>query len=229
MARKEDSRVTKRVNSQMDLTSRGIFNFPNQPKNMLWYLVHKFLFKGLGITRLETWDNLLKRYVADPAHGIPQTPEHRTSARGNLTNQVFSEDKGMSISTYVKAAVVAGIDEIELITIWKKGNRRIVGKVRYPLTPDVLLSLAEEDKKTEVIELINDYLQSDEIDSAEILKNMMTRLIHLRSQLEMNPDSISETDLHAIEKDFEASGLGLLLKRLLGSKKKKGQNGEGHD
>lgn len=176
MARKEDSLVTRRVNSQMDLTARGIFNFPSRPKNVLWYLTHRFLFKGLGITRLETWDALLKRYVNDPANGIPQTPAHRTSARGNITNQVFSEDESMSVSTFVKAAVVANVEEIELLAIWKmKDGRRLVGKVRYPLTPDVLLSLSEEDEESELIAQVNDFLQSKKEGSP--LKALMRKLI----------------------------------------------------
>lgn len=180
MARKEDSRVTKRVGRQMDLTSRGIFNFPSRPKNILWYLVHRFLFKGLGITRLETWDQLLKRYVTDPANGIPQTPEHRTSARGNITNQVFSEDEGMSISTFVKAAVVAGVEEIEVLSIWKMADgRRIVGKVRYPLTPDVLLSLSEEDEESELISQVNDFLQTKKEGK---LKGLMRQLLNHKNK-----------------------------------------------
>lgn len=160
----------------MDLTARGIFNFPSRPKNVLWYLTHRFLFKGLGITRLETWDALLKRYVNDPANGIPQTPAHRTSARGNITNQVFSEDESMSVSTFVKAAVVANVEEIELLAIWKmKDGRRLVGKVRYPLTPDVLLSLSEEDEESELIAQVNDFLQSKKEGSP--LKALMRKLI----------------------------------------------------
>lgn len=177
MARKEDSRVTKRVNRRMDLTSAGIFNFPSHPKNIPWYLVHRFLFKGLGIVRLEMWDNLLKRYVTDPKNGIPQTPEKRTSARGNITSQVFSEDEGMSISTFVKAAVVAGVEEIELLSIWKMPDgKRIVGKVRYPLTPDVLLSLSEEDEQAQLITEVNNYLQAPEKKEPDALKGLIDKL-----------------------------------------------------
>lgn len=184
MARKEDSRVTKRVNSRMELTSKDIFDFPRRPKNILWYLVHRFLFRGLKITRLETWDTLLKRYVNDPKNGVKQTPEARTSARGNLTSQIFSEEEGMSISTFVNAAVVADVQEIELIAVWKmKGNRRIVGKVRYPLTPDVLMSLKEEDEETRLLAEISDYLQleGDGKDDAH-LEKLWAKLKELKNK-----------------------------------------------
>lgn len=175
MARKEDSRVTRRVNSQMELTKMGNFDFPRRPQNILWYLTHRFLFRGLGILSLERWDSLLKKYVNDPRNGIAQTPEGRTSARGNVTNQVFPEDEGMSVSTFVKAAVVAGVEEIELLTIWKMPDgRRIVGKIRYPLTPDVLLSLGEEDSETELIAQVNEFLQGKKEGK---LKSLMRQLL----------------------------------------------------
>lgn len=183
MARKEDSRVTRRVNSRMELTSKDIFDFPSRPKSILWYLVHRYLFRGMGITRLETWDTLLKRYVNDPKNGIPPTPEARTSARGNMTSQIFSEDEGMSINNFVKAAVVAGVEEIEMLVIWKlpKG-RRIVGKVRYPLTPEILLSLNENDEETELIAAVNSFLQEQDDTSSSPLKKLWRKLIGHRSK-----------------------------------------------
>lgn len=184
MARKEDSRITRHVNSQMELTRLGNFDFPRRPQNLFWYLTHKFLFRGLGILTLERWDSLLKKYVNDPRNGIAQTPEGRTSARGNVTSQVFSEDESMSVSTFVKAAVVADVEEIELLVIWKmKDGRRIVGKVRYPLTPDVLLSLSESDEETELIAQVNDFLQSKKEGSP--LKSLLRKLLgHKKKKIE---------------------------------------------
>jgi len=177
MARKEDSRITRHVNSQMELTRLGNFDFPRRPQNILWYLTHRFLFRGLNILSLERWDSLLKKYVNDPRNGIAQTPEGRTSARGNVTSQVFSEDESMSVSTFVKAAVVAEVEEIEILTIWKmKDGRRIVGKVRYPLTPDVLLTLNDGDVETELIAQVNEFLQSKQ-EGGGILKNLMRKLL----------------------------------------------------
>lgn len=185
MARKDNSRVTKRVASRMDQTQAGIFSFPSRPKNIPWYLVHRFLFKGLGITRLEVWDGLLRRYVTDPKNGIPQTPEHRTSARGNITSQVFSEDEGMSISTFIKTAVVANVEEIELIAVWKMADgRRIVGKVRYPLTPDILLKLGEEDEETNLIAEVSGFLQEQEESKSGKLKALFRKLMGHRKQKE---------------------------------------------
>ena len=176
MARKEDSKVTRRVSSRMDLTSKDIFSFPSRPKNIFWYLTHRFLFRGLGVTRLETWDNKLKRYASDPRNGNPQTPEARTSARGNMTNQIFSEDESMSVSNFVKAAAVVGVEEIEIIAVWKMPNgKRIVGKVRYPLTPDVLLSLKDDDEETELIAQVNEFLQEPEA-GATPLKRIWRKL-----------------------------------------------------
>jgi hypothetical protein len=89
---------------------------------------------------------------------------------------VFSEDESMSVSTFVKAAVVANVEEIELLAIWKmKDGRRLVGKVRYPLTPDVLLSLSEEDEESELIAQVNDFLQAKKETSP--LKALMRKLI----------------------------------------------------
>lgn len=174
MGRKEDSRVTRRVNSQMGLTQQNIFNFPTRPKNILWYLTHRFLFKGLNIIRLETWDNLLKRYVNNPKNGVKQTPEAKTSTRGNLTSQVFSEDEAMSIGTFFNAAAVAGVEEVELVVIWKMPkDKRIWGKIRYPLTPDVVMGLNEQDEETKLIAEVNQYLQSDkDIDIDHIVERL---------------------------------------------------------
>lgn len=189
MGRKEDSKVTKRVNSRMALTQQDIFDFPKRPKNILWYLAHRFLFRGLGILRLEAWDAALKRYVNDPRNGVRQTPEAKTSTRGNLTSQIFSEEEGMSVGTFINAAVVAGVEEIEIMAVWKmpKG-RRIVGKVRYPLTPDVIMSLNEDDEETRLISEINEYLQKDEKGDAHLDK-LMTRLKEQKAKKQQNGES----------------------------------------
>jgi hypothetical protein len=190
MARKEDSQVTKRVSSRMELTSLDIFEFPRRPKNILWYLVHRFLFRGLRITRLEVWDTLLKRYVNDPKNGVKQTPEARTSARGNLTSQIFSEEEAMSIGTFVNAAVVAGAVELELMAIWKMGDgKRLVGKVRYPLTPDVLMSLKDEDDQTKLIADVNELLQrSDDIKSEDV-KKLLDKMIEIKKKKNQSGES----------------------------------------
>lgn len=178
MARKEDSKATRKVTSRMDLTSKDIFNFPSRPKNILWYLTHRFLFRGLGITRLEVWDSKVKRYTLDPRNGVPQTPEARTSARGNLTSQIFTDDESMSVNNFVRAASVAEVEEIEVIAIWKMTNgRRIMGKVRYPLTPDVLMSLKDDDEETELIAQVNEYLQQPDSSSTP-MKRIWRRLVN---------------------------------------------------
>lgn len=178
MARKEDSKVTRRVASRMDLTSHDIFDFPSRPKNIFWYLTHRFLFRGLGIVRLETWDNKLKRFVADPKNGIPQTPEARTSTRGNMTSQIFSEDESMSVSNFVKAAAVVGVEEIEILVMWKMPDgKRVVGKVRYPLTPDVILSLKDDDEEVALIAQVNEYLQQPDSETTP-LKRIWRKLIN---------------------------------------------------
>lgn len=163
MARKENSAVSQRVNNRMERTRLGDFDFPSRPKNILHYLTHRFLFRESGLTRLEKWDALLKRFVNNPANGYPQTPEAKTSGRGNLTSQVFSEDEGMSINTFVKAAVVAGAEEIDLIVVWKmKDGTRIVGKHRHPLTPDTLMNLKEEETEMSLITKITEFIHRDD-------------------------------------------------------------------
>lgn len=183
MARKEDSRVTRRVHSRMTKTQYDIFEFPKGPKNVLWYLAHRFLLRGLRITRLELWDSLLKKYVNDPKNGIRQTPEAKTSTRGNTTSQVFSEDEGMSISTFFTTAVVAGAVELELIAIWKMADsQRLVGKVRYPLTPDVLMSIKEEDEETQLIAEITQYIQNGKTDDDSDLQKLWDKLKAIKSK-----------------------------------------------
>lgn len=176
MARKEDSNVTRRVNSQMESTALGVFTFPNRPQNMLWYLLHKFLFRGSGLVKLEMWDALLKRFVNDPNNGVAPTADARTSTRGNLTGQVFPEDKGMSINTFVKASSVAGAKELELLAIWKMDDgTRIVGKVKYPLTPDVLINLNEEESDADMIREVSQFLQDDNEDSVQKLIDKLSK------------------------------------------------------
>jgi hypothetical protein len=120
--------------------------------------------------------------VNDPKNGVKQTPEAKTSTRGNLTSQIFSEDEGLSVSTFVNAAVVAGVEEIDILVGWKMPDgRRIVGKVRYPLTPDVVMSLKEEDEATRLIGEINDYLHSDKSDD-DHLKKLTVRLKELKAK-----------------------------------------------
>lgn len=183
MARKEESQVTRRVSNRMELTSLDIFEFPRRPKNILWYLVHRYLFRGLRITQLEVWDTLLKRYVNDPKNGVKQTPEARTSARGNLTSQIFSEEEAMSISTFVNAAVVAGVEELELMAIWKlPGGRRIVGKVRYPLTPDILMSLKDDDDQTKLIADVNELLQRKADIKSEDVQKLLDKMIEIKKK-----------------------------------------------
>lgn len=168
MARKEDSRVTIRATSQL----RTIENrAPAHSKGILWYLLLRFLFRGVGIRRdrddanLSKWDNLLKNFVRNPENGIPQTSEAMTSARGNLTSQVYSEDEGLSMSTFVKASAVCGAEEVRFIVEWKmKNGERIVGKVAYPLTPDVLVNLSEEDKDTKLLEEVHEVIQKSQDD-----------------------------------------------------------------
>lgn len=177
MGRKEDSRVTRRVISRMTKTQQDIFNFPKSPKNVLWYLAHRFLLRGMRITKLEVWDGLLKRYVNDPKNGVRQTPEAKTSTRGNLTAQVFSEEEEMSVSTFFNTAVIAGAEEIEVIVVWKMPEeRRIMGKVRYPLTPDVLLSIREEDEATRLITEVTQFLQDDNQSTDEHLQKLLDKL-----------------------------------------------------
>lgn len=181
MARKDDSKVTRRVNSRMQMTKLGMFSPPRHPKNILWYLTHRYLFRGLGILQLEVWDNLLKRYVHDPKNGIRQTPESRTSARGNITDQVFHAEEKMSISTYVTAAAVAEVEEIELVAIWKMAKgRRIVGKVRFPLTPDVVVNL-KDDEETELITDVNNFLQSND-DADDTVDHLIQRLLEYKKR-----------------------------------------------
>ena len=170
MARKEDSRVTRLATSQLNTIEE---KFPRSAKGILWYLTLRFLFQGVGIrnghseSRLSRWDALLKRFVMDPNNGIPQTAEGRTSARGNLTNQVFSEDEGMSMATFVKAAAVCETAELDIIAIWKmKDGQRIVGKVSYPLTPDTLVSMREEDEVTALMQEFNEFLTSENVNPA---------------------------------------------------------------
>lgn len=183
MARKDDSKVTRRVHSRMTKTQQDVFEFPRGPKNVLWYLTHRFLLRGRRITRLETWDALLKKYVNDPKNGVRQTPEVRTSTRGNLTSQVFSEDEGMSINTFFTTAVVAGAEELELVAVWKMPDQtRIVGKVRYPLTPDLILSIREEDEETRLIADITEYLQSGEQADDEHLQKLWDKLKQFKNK-----------------------------------------------
>lgn len=191
MARKEDSNVTRKVSSRMELTSLDVFDFPRRPKNILWYLVHRYLFRGLKITRLEVWDSLLKRYVNDPKNGVKQTPEGKTSARGNLTSQIFSDDEAMSISTFVNAAVVAGAEEIEILVAWKMPNeRRITGKLRYPLTPDVLMNLNDEDEETRLLAQFSELMQrKDSLDSSKPIKNLMRKMLELRKKKSQEGDN----------------------------------------
>lgn len=163
MGRKEDSEVSKRVNNRMELTRQGVFDFPSRPKNILYYLTHRFLFRESGLVKLEKWDALLKRFVDNPANGYPQTPASRTSARGNMTSQVFSEDEGMSVNTFVKSAVVAEAVEIDFIVVWKmKSGQRIIGKHRHPLTPDTLMNLKEEEAESSLIAKVTEIIQKDE-------------------------------------------------------------------
>ena len=184
MARKEDSNVTRRVNSQMELTALGVFNFPNRPQNMLWYLLHKFLFRGTGLVKLEKWDALVKRFVNDPTNGVAATADARTSTRGNLTGQVFPEDKGMSINTFVKASRVAGAKELELLVIWKmEDGTRIVGKVKCPLTPDVLINISEEESDVDVIKEVSQFLQDDQEDS---VAKLVEKLAQYKKQKKQN-------------------------------------------
>lgn len=177
MARKEDSNVTRRVNSQMESTALGLFAFPNRPQGLLWYLLHKFLFKGSGLVKLEKWDGLLKRFVNDPRNGIANTADARTSARGNLTSQVFPEDKGISINTFVKASSVAGAVELELLAVWRmKDGTRIVGKIKYPLTSDVLINLNEEETDADMIKSVNEFLHDDnDSDSLSLLIEKLSK------------------------------------------------------
>lgn len=180
MGRKEDSQITQRVNRRMGLTQQDIFDFPTRPKNILWYLTHRFLFRGLRITRLEIWDALLKKYVNDPRNGVRQTPEARTSMRGNLTSQVFSEDEGMSIATAINSAVVAGAEEVEIVMIWKMPkSKRLWGKIRYPLTPDVVMGLTEEDEETKLISEISRYINT-ETETDDKLSTLVDRLKELK-------------------------------------------------
>lgn len=183
MGRKEDSKVTRRVQSRMARTQLDVFDFPKGPKNILWYLAHRFLLRGLRITKLEIWDGLLKRYVNDPKNGIRQTAEVKTSTRGNLTSQVFSEDESMSVSTFFTTAVVAGAEEIELIAIWKMPDqRRIMGKVRYPLTPDILLSIKEEDEETRLITEITQYINNGKSPDEAHLQKLWDKLKEFKNK-----------------------------------------------
>lgn len=191
MARKEDSKVTRRVNRRLELSARDQFDFPRRPKNILWYLVHRYLFRGLRMNRLETWDAMLKRYVLNPKNGVTPTPEARTSERGNLTSQIFSEDEGMSINTFAKTAVVAEAIELEIIAIWKfpKG-KRIVGKVRYPLNPDVLMSLRDEDEETAILTQISDFLQQPGSQNEHAkLEELAKKLLEVKRKKSINGES----------------------------------------
>lgn len=168
MARKDDSNVSRKVNSRMEMTQKGIFNFPSRPKNILHYLVHRFLFRESKLTHLVKWDYQLKKYVTNPANGVPPTPEARTSARGNATSQVFSDDESMSMSTFVKAAVIAGAVKIDTIVIWEmEDGQRIVGKVRYPLTPDTLMNLNDEDRETDLIAQVAKFIKNGDKDTTD--------------------------------------------------------------
>lgn len=176
MARKENSLVTMRANSQLRTID---YKIPRSSKSILWYLLMKFLFRGVGMGEsLYKWDGLLKKYVEDPANGIPQTPEGRTSARGNLTSQTFSEDEGMSMSTFIKASAVAEAAAINFIVIWEmKDGKRIVGKHRHILTPDMLMKLSEENEETELIEEVNEFLhETKNTENRKIFKRLLRRL-----------------------------------------------------
>lgn len=183
MARKEDSKSTRRVHSSMTRTARDEFDFPRNPKNILWYLNHKFLFRGKGIVRLHTWDELLKRYVSDPKNGIPQTPEARTSARGNATAQIFTEDESMTVSNFVKAAVIAGASNLKFMVVWEfPDGSRIVGSVPYSLTPDMLVRLSEENEEIDLIAQVSAFLQNHEDTSSTPLKKLWRKLVGYRTK-----------------------------------------------
>jgi hypothetical protein len=49
------------------------------------------MFRNAGIS-LSEWDFLAKKYVTDPDNGIVQTPDARTTARGNLVGQLLSRN-----------------------------------------------------------------------------------------------------------------------------------------
>lgn len=63
-------------------------NIPNRPKTILHRLFW-MIMRAAGIS-LSEWDALMKQYTLDPDNGIKQTPEDRTSARGNLSGQLLN-------------------------------------------------------------------------------------------------------------------------------------------
>jgi len=163
--RTKESGVKERLFRRMEANKLDIFNFPRSPKNILWYLTHKYLYNTLGIFKLEIWDHLIKKYINDPRFVFLDTNEKKTSARGNITNQIWSTDESMSVNTFIKAAIIAGVKQVNMIVEWELEDRKIRGHLKFPLSDDVIVTGQDQkelDEKEKLIDKINTILSDPE-------------------------------------------------------------------
>lgn len=112
----------KEIGSKLsDITVRT--NQPNRPKMILSHLFWE-LAQAIGMN-LVIWDAKMKRYVFNPRNGIKQTPDARTTERGNLTGQLLNPN--MTWLSFFKGLRFLEFVEIEISVKGKLRDGRVVG------------------------------------------------------------------------------------------------------
>lgn len=117
-----------------------VSGIPNRPKTILsqlfWKIVHAADIGGIG-----GWDARMKRYVFNPKNGVKQTPEARTTERGNLTGQLLNPD--MSWLSFFKSTRFMEFKRWKLTFEGELPNGKIV-KASVEVNSDLQVKAEEE-------------------------------------------------------------------------------------